>query len=237
MEALEILPSARIAALVIYCLGRNGTNKNGWTSETARKIAEYVGVNRRHIFKLLDTLESHGVIVCTERSGNIVKRRINFSDQGRVESKSPDRWIARKRLVEEPVGNQVSLSKEEIEFGAFDLVDEFKSRWSKKYGTPCHFTGKDRGKAFSMIQSLGVDESLARMGRYLDDDNEWLKKRSHPFAAFCSMVNQYRSEDAEAKISQHEDFEREIRKFEERIACRQKGRDALAKRSGKKRRS
>jgi len=177
MQALDLVPSARAIALIIYHLSQpNGSNSSpGWTEESCLKIAGYAGLNRRQTFNLLSTLERCGVISSSSRVGNIVKRRVNFTEQGWVDFKFPDNQVE----------DLIPLSKEEIEFAAFDLVDEYKTSWSKKYGTHCHLTGRDRTKAFELIKSLGVDESLARLGMYLDDDDDW---EPGPFQFRCASI-------------------------------------------------
>lgn len=231
MQAFDLLPSARTIALIVYFLSRNGSNVvANWTDEATHKIAEYAGVNKRHTYKMLAMLENCGIVVSFSRFGNTVFRRINFSEEGRFDFNPSELVMEELVKIKNTKENQVLLDRKEIEFGAFDLVDEFKSRWLKKYETPCHFTGKDRDKAFELVKTLGVDESLHRLNKYLEDDSEWLRTRSHPFAAFCSMSNQYRSKDAEAKIAKHEEFDREVRRNKERIARRRQGGDALAQR-------
>jgi hypothetical protein len=108
-----------------------------------------------------------------------------------------------------------STKRSEIEKGSIEVIRQYRTRWSKQYGSSCVVSGRDRSKAVELVRKLGLDEVIVRLERYLTDRDSWLVDRAHTFPIFAAKINQYVGrQNGKATIARHEDFDREVEQFE-----------------------
>lgn len=217
--ALLGLPTAtRMVALAIQNLC---STNDGMTDATAERIGWYAGLAWRQTVRHIRSLEESGIVEIQRLPGGRMRLRIGTPT---IESQGPGREVTR-RTTGKPV------DRTSIERDAITLIETYQDLWSKKYESPCFVTGRDRSKAVEIVRKLGVEDAIVRVAKYIDDNDKWLEDRAHSFAIFCAKLNQYVGrQNGQAKVSQHEGFDGEVRKSEERSRRRKAQRDEMEKR-------
>jgi len=207
--------AARAIAYAIYVLGSH--DERGWAEINQDDIGFYSGLKWQQVSNYLKVLEADGLI---ERKGiakSTAYKIIIPADISKTELKP---HIIKKRWATKGGGGAV-YDRTEVERLAFQLIDEYKILYRCKYNQACYVTGKDRTKAVKLVRSLGFEESLRRLERYLNDGDHFVKQSRHSFALFEARANYYHSTrenyDGKTQITCRENFEREIEKTKKRI--------------------
>lgn len=78
------------------------------------------------------------------------------------------------------------------------VSDAFVLAWRKRYGRDYVFVGaKDAQAVKRLLKALSVDEVLARIPRYIGNDDPFYGKVSHSLSMFASTINQHGAEQRE----------------------------------------
>jgi hypothetical protein len=73
-----------------------------------------------------------------------------------------------------------------------EAIEAYKVCWEERYESGFHWSGAENSAQMkTLLKTFTVDELIARMVRYLRDDDKWLVERRHPFRNFAQRVNQY----------------------------------------------
>ena len=208
--------AARAIAYAIYVLGSH--DENGWTEINQDDLGFYSGLKWQQVSNYLKVLEADGLIKRQGIAKNTAYKLIVPTDISKTELKP---HIIKKRWAKKG-GSSGVYDRTEVERLAFQLIDEYKILYRCKYNTVCYVTGKDRTKAVKLVRSLGFDESLRRLERYLNDNDHFVKNARHSFAMFEARANYYHSTrdnyDGKTQITCRENFESEIAKTKRRIS-------------------
>jgi hypothetical protein len=230
---LNLPTAARMVAVAIHILAESN---GGWCEASAERIGWLVGIARRHSIRLIKLLVDEGCVLEDTSPGRHTRRKVavpkkpeEIKGKGREEGINYFRWGVYKDMQTGEV-----IDRSTIERRSLTLIREFQNNWARRYRGKCHVSGKDRTRAVELVKSIGLEDALARLGRYMKDDDKWLRDRKHPFAVFVAKSNQYYrdggGQDAEAEIARG-DYEDEVRKSAERSRRRREARgDAVAKR-------
>lgn len=78
------------------------------------------------------------------------------------------------------------------------VSDAFGIAWRRRYGRDYVFVGaKDAQAVKRLLKSLSVDEVLARIPRYVTNDDPFYGKVSHSLSMFASTINQHGADQGE----------------------------------------
>jgi len=232
--ALRKVPTAsRMIALAVFNLCKQNGN---WTETATDRIGWFAGMGWRQAVRHIRNLETLGILEVERRAGQSMRIRIRpgvIGDTGR-ETVSPEtpvtgdtRGVAnssggyihsidkRDQDLDPKTRHNRSTNRAEIEKGAIEVIRLYRVRWGKVYGSSCVVSGRDRSKAVELVRKLGLEEVGVRLERYFEDRDPWLVDKAHSFPIFAAKINQYVGrKNGQATIARHEDFDREVEKFE-----------------------